>query len=399
MRLVSSLAWVAIAGAASAQDTSGCSDCPVGAAITVETIYTGEMWSQVSGGAAEGSRYLDNLDFIVSVDGGQVWGLDGLQLFAYGLYNNGKSIAELAGAAQGVSNIEASRAARLYELWSQWEFGGSGPSVRFGLYDLNSEFDSIETAGLFINPSHGIGPDLSQTGRNGPSIFPVTSLAVRLQQTFGAWSFQAAALDAVPGESEHPRRTAISLSSEEGALLIGEVNYRAESGLRVGGGYWHYTETFEDLQAMSDAGLPLGRNDNAGGYVIVESPTFLSDASERGLNLFLRVGQAEDRVNPIDRYVGAGAVYSGPFAPGRDSIGIAVAMARLGEPFREAQLESGFATDAHEIDYELTYRIGLADWLVLQSDVQYIDNPGMDPQCPSGWTVGLRFEASHSWER
>jgi porin len=51
--------------------------------------------------------------------------------------------------------------------------------VKIGLYDLNSEFDVIEAAALFLNPSHGIGPDFAQSGRNGPSIFPVTSLAIR----------------------------------------------------------------------------------------------------------------------------------------------------------------------------------------------------------------------------
>ena len=34
-------------------------------------------------------------------------------------------------------------------------------SVLTCLYNLNSEFDVIETAGLFINSSHGIGPDYS----------------------------------------------------------------------------------------------------------------------------------------------------------------------------------------------------------------------------------------------
>ncbi|HMN44142.1 MAG TPA: carbohydrate porin [Povalibacter sp.] len=368
--------------------------------LQVESAYTGEIWSQVSGGIASGERYLDNLEVTATVDGGQLLGLEGLQLFGYVIYNNGHAFAdELSGAMQGISNIETTRAVRLYELWSQWQFGSGEQSIRFGLYDLNSEFDSVETAGLFINPSHGIGPDFSQSGRNGPSIFPVTGLAVRAQKNFGAWSIQAAALDGVPGDPDHPDRTAIRLSSEEGALLVGEVNYRAESGLRTGLGYWQYTAQFDDLTATTSAGEPRQRDDNAGAYAIVESPTFFANAAEQGLNLFVRVGAAQADINPVGRYLGAGAVYSGLFVSGRDQIGVAIAVAELGDPYRRAQAEAGFATEAREYNYELTYRFDAADWLALQTDVQYIRNPGMDPQLDSGWAVGLRFELSGGWSR
>src|SRR3546814_3364842 len=36
-------------------------------------------------------------------------------------------------------------------------------------------------AGLFIGSPHGIGTDFAQSGQNGPSIFPSTSLAARVQ--------------------------------------------------------------------------------------------------------------------------------------------------------------------------------------------------------------------------
>jgi porin len=384
---------------AAAQETADCPTCS-GSALQIEAAYTGEMWRQVSGGVQTGDRYLDNLDVTAAVDGEQLLGFEGLQLFGYVIYNNGHALSDdLSGSAQGVSNIEASRAVRLYELWSQWQFGSGDQSIRFGLYDLNSEFDSIDTAGLFINPSHGIGPDFAQSGQNGPSIFPVTSLAVRAQKTFGAWSVQAAALDGVPGDPDHPDRAAITLSSEEGALLIGEVNYRMESGARLGVGYWRYTADFDDLLATTDAGDPLRRDDNDGAYVMAESPTLFADEAEQGLNLFVRAGQAESHINPIGRYLGAGAVYSGVFASGRDQFGVAVAIARLGDPMRKLQAEAGIATDSCEYNYELTYRFDVTEWLSIQSDAQYIRNPGMDPELESGWAVGLRFEVRGEWER
>jgi porin len=326
-------------------------------AIVFEAAYTGEIWQQLAGGAATGDSYLDNLDVTLEVDGARMLGIEGLQLFGYVLYNNGHVLCdELSGSAQCVSNIEATRALQLYELWSEWQLGGEGQSIRFGLYDLNSEFDSIETAGQFINPSHGIGPELAQTGEEGPSIFPQTKPGVRGMKSVGAWTVQAAAVDAV----------------SEGVLLIGEANYRPDSGARFGGGYWRYTS-----------------EGNAGAYLIAESPALLADAEDRGLRLFVRAGRAQPDIYPIETYVGAGVVYSLLTSAAREHhIGFAVANA-----------QPSAADLISERNYELTYRIVVAEWLALQSDVQYIRHPGMAKSLDSGWAVGLRFEVGGSWAR
>ena len=314
--------------------------------VVLEATYTGEILRQVSGGLATGERYLDNLDLTLAANGEALLGLEGLQFFGYVLYNNGHVFCEeLNGSAQCISNIEATRALRLYELWTEWQLGAAGQSVRFGLYDLNSEFDSIEAASVFITPSQGIGTDLSQTGEHGPSIFPETSFGVRAMKSAGAWTVQTAALNPVSA----------------GLLLIGEVNYRPESGLRVGGGYWHYTN-----------------DHNAGGYLIVESPAFITDAEGRGLRMYVRAGRADPDLNPIATYLGGGVVYS-----------------MLSSAQREHQIGFAIANAvAIERNYELTYRIAVADWLALQSDVQYVD-----AYVNAGWVVGLRFEIGGRWAR
>ena len=59
--------------------------------------------------------------------------------------------ADVLGDAQVVSNIEASRATRLYELYVEGTSPGGGSSLLFGFWDLNSELDVIEPATLFLN--------------------------------------------------------------------------------------------------------------------------------------------------------------------------------------------------------------------------------------------------------
>ena len=88
---------------------------------------------------------------------------------------------EFVGDLHGVNNIEAPDAWHLYEFWSEFSFGGrANTSLRMGLLDINADFDTPVTSGLFVGSPHGIGTEFSQTGGNGPSVWPVTGLGIRL---------------------------------------------------------------------------------------------------------------------------------------------------------------------------------------------------------------------------
>jgi porin len=78
-------------------------------------------------------------------------------------------------------------------------------------------------------------------------------------------------------------------------------------------------------------------------------------------------------------------------------IGLAIAVASFGEPYRRFEALAGNLTHVHESIVELTYRIKVSDVLTLQPDVQYIRHPGINPQLNSAWVVGLRFEVGTQW--
>ena len=142
-------------------------------AIEVSIAYTAEILRNTRGGVGRGARYLDNLDVTLTIDAERSFGWRGATLFVYGLYNNGQPFSDdLVGPAQGVSNIETGvRAPRLYEAWIEQRFAADGASLKFGLYDLNSEFDAFGAAALFLNPSHGVVPDFSNPAVTGPRSF------------------------------------------------------------------------------------------------------------------------------------------------------------------------------------------------------------------------------------
>lgn len=349
--------------------------------LLLQLTYTAEVIGNASGGLRRGARYLDNLDLVFEADLERVAGWTGAQLHLYGLYNNGNSISDLVGDSHAVSNIETGvRALRLYEAWIDQKFGGQ-VSLRAGLYDLNSEFDALDSSGLFVGSAHGIGTDFGQSGRNGPSIFPSTSLAARLQlDPAEGWTIRAAVLDAVPGDPARPGRTVIRLNKDEGALLVGEIQAPLGKGGKLLLGHWRYTARF-DLTDRS--GTATG---NAGTYIRAELP--LAATPGRRIDAFARLGTASGRFNMFDFFASAGLKFTG-WLPGRDAdeFGIALAAGFTAEPYRTA---TGAAPS--EIAVEATYRTQLAPWLALQPQAQYIRRPSADPAVPDALVLGLRTE-------
>ncbi len=363
--------------------------------------YTGEQWRVARGGVERDSRYLDNLDLTFEADLERAFDMP-VQVYVHALYNNGHAISPLVGDAQGVSNIEAVDAFRLFEAWTDWRFGADGRhSLRYGLYDVNTEFDVAPSAGLFLGASHGMGREFSQTGEHGPSTFPVTSLAVRYEWRIDdAWTLRAAALDGVPGDPDHPDRTTIRLSSREGALLLTEVSRGGPRLQKLALGVWQYTAKFDDLLAVDSAGQPISRRSNRGAYVIAETallgPSAAVEEPPR-LSAFVRFGVANEDLNRFDRYLGAGLVLRGLIKD--DELGIAIAQAYNGDPHRRLARLSGTPEDKVETNLELSWRIPVTQWLAVQPDLQYIFDPGTDPQLRDALVVGVRFEftAGHAW--
>jgi porin len=346
--------------------------------LMLEVTYTGEVMSNVSGGVKRKTRYLDNLDIVLEADLEAMLGWRGAEMQVYGIYNNGASISGAVGDAHTVSNIETgTRAFKLYQAWIDQTIA-PGLSLRAGLYDINSEFDSLEAGGLFVGSAHGLGSDISLTGRNGPSTFPSTSLAARVEwRPAERWAVRAAVLDGVPGDPDHPARTAIKLGKGDGALLIGELEAPI-AGARLLLGHWRYTATFDAW----DGGRGRG---NAGVYLRGEMP-LMTDGEER-IDAFFRLGTSSGRFNLFDRFASMGVKWTGAL-DGRpeDELGVAVITARTSADYRRT---SGMGRS--ESVAEVTYRAPLSPWLTVQPNMQYVRNPAADPSIRDAWVVGLRF--------
>lgn len=349
--------------------------------LLLEATYTFDVLSNVSGGLRRGTRYLDNLDLVAEADMERLVGWNGALIHVYGLYNNGTPFSTLVGDEQVSSNIETGvRAFRLYEAWINQQIGENA-SLKVGLYDLNSEFDSLDASGLFTGSAHGIGTDFSQSGGNGPSIFPVTSLTARLSaEVAPGWHVRAAVLDAVPGDPLRPNRTAIQLN--EGALLVGEVEAPIASGGKLLFGHWRYTDAQEKLDGTNAKG--------ANGFYVRGETTLFSEAEGQGVDGFFRLGIADGGFYRFGGFASAGLNWTGAIA-GRDEDQIGFAIASAITSGQDRRLNGSERT---ETSFELTYRAVVNDWLSLQPGAHYIKNPAADPTIPDAFVIGLRTQLS-----
>lgn len=366
------------------------------AGIDIELVYIRDYYDVTSGGVTQDSASLENVDIVTSFDGEKLFGLDGATFSLYILGNNGDSPSELAGDAQTLSNIDSPDAWKIYEAWYNQEFAAGKAAILFGLYDINSEFDAIETAGFFINSSFGIGPDYSQAGQNGPSIFPNTSLAARLAYRFSDnYYLQLAVMDGVPGDLDKEKATHVNFDSGDGLLYAAEVGYTQGGDATAYGkwalGAWHFSESFDDLIDTDGFNNPVLRKNNEGLYILAEYNIYQeSGSADQGLAIFARYGMANDDINQISDYTGFGAVYTGLISSrDQDQLGIAVAIANNGDKFIQS---TGGIADESETAIELSYRAQLLPWFAVQPDVQWIKNPGMDPAIDDATVIGIRAE-------
>jgi len=78
------------------------------------------------------------------------------------------------------------------------------------------------------------------------------------------------------------------------------------------------------------------------------------------LAAFVQLGVADASIDPIARHMGGGLVYTGLFRrESDDRIGMTIARAEFGGPYRQQGAIGGGLTDKAETVIELTYRTPL----------------------------------------
>ena len=351
-------------------------------AAKLSLSYTADLMAVSTGVGKDATRFLDDIKVDGDFDLGRLAGWNGLQAHFTLLSNSGGAPNDLAGTLQGVDNIEVSRPrAKLYEAWVEAQLG-AGVSALAGLYDLNADFYANESAGLLIAPAFGIGSELAATGPNGPSIFPSTAPAVRLNWEGGADLYaRGAVLNAKAGVVGDPG--GVDFTFDGGALYVAEAGWIG--GGKFAFGAWRYGERQDDIRDIDTAGDPEKRIAQ-GAYVLAEH--------EIGNNTtaFARVGVSDGRTTPFAGGWQAGLLVAAPFAARPDgALSIGVNQGFTNAKFRANAFDAGEQIGRAETALEITYADKIGRHLTVQPDLQWIHRPGADETRKDAWVAGLRI--------
>jgi porin len=344
-------------------------------------VYTAGFWSNIRGGLDTGTRY----------EGFADWGLDarleallgwrgGRFHIGWHGYHGGQPSEDLVGPfpANAVSGNEAEQSFRFFEIFLEQRFFENRLVAKVGQLALDQDFMVAEHAQIFRNAV--FGEFISSAISTPIAVYPLAAPGLYLEvEPLPNLELRIGVYTGDPGEDETDNiGFDWSISSDAGATIMGEIAIR-QRFFDLSGTY-----SFGVLGHTGDA-VNYERGGESDGmhflYAMVEQTLFeipgADDNPGAELAAFFRyaVPTRSDRV-AIDWEVNGGLALSGAI-PGRfeDSIGLGFAYLDFADDYLRQIRASGERVTGSELTLELTYRARLANWLVLQPDLQYFVDP------------------------
>lgn len=288
------------------------------------------------------------------------------------------SASDLVGDEQGVSNIEANSAGLRWGKLAL-EYRNEYVSALFGIYDLNYDFDVIESSNLFVQSAFGMGSVFGLSGPNGPGTYPAPGVTAKFAYFSGDHTVKLAFTDGSPASPPLYFRKPSSQPNKTPILTTAEYEYQSDT-TRVLLGWWQYSDDTTYLDALVST-----EQRNAGWYLRGEQ--VFDDVT-----VFGRVGAGASAFNFFDEFYAVGLtadanVINRP----ADSWGIAWAYAKVSE-FAERPVSGG------ESVVEFTYSAAVNDYLSVQPNIQWIGSPGASRSIEDTVLLGMRFVVSFEQE-
>ena len=391
--------------------------------VTFQLNYIGEAFSNASGGIKRGTAYDGRLEAVLDADLEKLMGWTGGTFHVNAFQIHGRSISgDYVGSSLAVSNVEATPATRLFELWFEQKLPGGVGSVRFGQLAADSEFITSEYAGLFINGTFGWPGIAADNLINGGPAYPLATPGVRLKLEpndstallFAVFNGDPAGRSTDEEDPQKLNRHGVNFRTHDDPFIIGEAQFKyvGFSGLpgtvKVGG--WIHTGDFDDQRWGSDGlalgitgsnGEPVVHKNNYAGYAVIDQQIWHLPGGEpdKGIGVFARIGGSPSDRNRVDFYADAGMNFKGLIAARPDdSFGVAFGYANISSSARDLARDLVNDGQAQPIpDYEavieLTYQAQIAPGWTVQPNFQYIFHPGGNVGHPDDESVPIRNAA------
>jgi porin len=284
-------------------------------------------------------------------------------------------------------------------------------SVRFGRLTINSVYGEEFAGSPYFKAFTSVAFDLVPLGifLNAPGAFgyPLTTWGARVKfEPLESFYAMAGCYNGDPTVKEDDRH-GVDFTLRGPPFVIGEVGYRRNYGKDAPGlpGNLKLGAYFNGGNAEAfGSGLASQPNETVqaryGCYVLGDQALarWGDPAEKRHLGLFAAFVCAPDqRVNPVPYFSDAGLVAYG-FLPSRprDFAAFGVAYGSYSADLRHAEelqavTDSTVSVQSWEMTLEWTYGCTVRPGLLVQSDVQYLVNPGGNKAVPNALAIGVNL--------
>jgi len=374
--------------------------------IEIGGAYVGEAFAN-NGGFNQGGKYDGLLQLHLNAHLEKMGFWKGLCFHTDGFQIHGQSItADNIGSLMPVSNLEATPATRLFELWLEQHMFDDKLAVRFGQLAADADFIISEGGGFFLNGTWGwpsiTASDMPSGGPAYPLATPGVRVAVTPNDNFQLLAGLYNGDPAPPCASDDPQicnSNGLDFELNDPPLLMVEGAYKYNQSGRLPGtvkvGGWNHFGNFEHqrfdsggalIAVTGDHGRPL--DNDWGLYGIVDQLIWRlpGSADPKGVALFGRVIGAPSDRNLVDFYADGGLTFSG-MIPGRpdDAFAIGFAYTGISDQVHGFDVDLGEPIDRdYEALLEICYTVQVANGWTLQPDFQYIWQPGGNVPNESG---------------
>lgn len=416
--------------------------------VDFEFFYVGSGPMNLDGGLERGAVYQGGLLMALTLDSQKLVGYEGGTFNVSSIWLNGQKpfSDRYVGDLNKVNLVDFKNSFRLWELWYEQKFFGERASLKFGQMSIDRDFILPE----FYNGLASIN-FLNQTffyptmafnvydqpffpvGKHALASTPYGAPGVRLRIDPDAYGYlQIGAYDGNPDFSDSGTR--VSLRSDEGALIYGEIGLKINQTKEAKGppgniklGAYYHTDDFYDMYPATfnafdnyvaangiplpplSSGLARTHEGNYGIYFLADQMLWREvgkdDPARQGLTGFFRVATAPADRNLAQFGVDGGLVYKG-LIPSRDwdTFGVAASYLEISDDLRRAQRDingtlASFGVPPafrkladYEAVIEVNYKAQLTAWWTLQPSLQRVFHPGgrVQADIPDAWVFILQ---------
>lgn len=342
---------------------------PRGNSLSVDCLYTSDVFRNTRGGGRVGGVYGGLVDLVATLDmNATPLKYFGGSLVLHGQNKHGPTLKQFVGASQS-TNIDAQAFTAMAEYYYQRDFG-SGPTIRIGRQVGAHQFSVLDLAADFTFGGFQKSPNNPVPWYPNPTVGVVAIQPVGESLELSAGSFAA---------SDPTQLTPWGWNRDGHIYNVAQWKY-SYSILDLPGdlqnGIWSTSGT--------QPGIPTGSHSGNHGVYAGWNQLIWNEsaAPQEGLGTFLIYSWAPSDRNRITNHFASGLVYRG-FLPTRsnDNMGLGISI---------AEFSQAISNQKSEKTVEFYYASYLSDAVVIQPAVHYTSAPSRIH--PDALDFGVRFE-------